>query len=169
MAITIIATPKATNANSYATVAESDAYHETHLYSDAWDNADAEKQRASLVWATRILDDFLTWVGAQTTSEQALDWPRIGIDDENGTTIDQDTIPQELTNATSELARKLLEADRTADRDTIGFSKIQVGPITLDVDKFDEIKVIPDSVRAMLNQWIEGGFEGGSTVKLVRA
>jgi len=168
MAITLVATPKAANANTYATQAESVSYHETHLYASAWDDAVSEKQKAALVWATRLLDDSLDFEGWRTTTTQKLSWPRIGIWTRDNITVDDDVIPQFLINATSELARTLLEADRTAEPDTKGFSKISVGPISLSVDKLDSrLNPIPDSVMEMLHDWARFA-RASSTIKVVR-
>ena len=39
------------DANSYASVADSDAYHEGHLYATAWTGATTDNKAASLVMA----------------------------------------------------------------------------------------------------------------------
>lgn len=168
MAITIVATPKAVNANSYATEAEGDAYHETHLYASAWTGAGTESKKAALVWATRLLDDAMEFVGWRTTIEQKLAWPRQGVWTRDKIEVDADTIPDFIANATAELARKLLEDDRSAEPDTKGFSEISVGPITLKIDTRDAKKnPIPDSVLSMLSYYGTSS-RSSSTVKLVR-
>ncbi len=168
MAITLIATPKATDANTYATEAESDAYHETHLYATEWDDAVTERKKAALVWSTRLLDDTYQFVGWRTTITQKLSWPRVGVWTRDNLEVDSDLIPEFLVNAVSELARKLLEADRTADPETKGFSEITVGPITLKIDKLDSVvDPVADSVFEMLKDYAEL-VSSSSTVKLVR-
>jgi len=58
MALTLILETGAglANANSYATVAESDAYHDGHLYATAWTGATSGNKAAALVMATRLID-----------------------------------------------------------------------------------------------------------------
>jgi hypothetical protein len=169
MTITIIATPKATDANSYATVAQGDTYHETHLYAGDWTGATDERKKAALVWATRMLDDAYQFVGWRTTTTQKLAWPRVGVWKRDNVEVDDDTIPDFLSNAASELARSLLTADRTAEPETKGFSEIGVGPITLKIDKRDAaLAPISDAVYEMLKDYATLVSTGGS-VKLVRA
>lgn len=151
MAITLITTPKATDANSYASVAEADAYHETHLYASAWTSETDERKKAALVWATRMLDNELEFNGWPTTVEQKLRWPRQGIWTRDNIDVDEDTIPEFVQFATAELARLLLVQDRTAEPDTKGFSAIRVGPISLNIDRHDStLAPIPDSVMSFL-------------------
>jgi hypothetical protein len=51
------------DANSYAYVAECDAYHEGHLYATAWAGATADQKAASLVMATRLIDSCYQFSG----------------------------------------------------------------------------------------------------------
>jgi hypothetical protein len=151
MALTITATPGAANANSYATLVEANAYHEAHLYASAWNAADTTKRTAALVWAARLLDQEVLWGGYATTEYQAMMWPRTNLYDRDGYAIDSDVIPKEVKDAQAELARKLIESDRTAESGTEGFSAISVSVISLTIDAFDRIKVLPDSVMNIIS------------------
>ncbi len=44
------------NANSYANVADGDAYFEGHLYASAWTAATTANKEKALVFATRLID-----------------------------------------------------------------------------------------------------------------
>lgn len=168
MAITIVATPGAVGANSYATVAEADAYQETHLYATPWTGATTERQKAALVWATRLLDDVLEYVGWRTSTTQTLGWPRTGVWTPDNIEVDDATIPQFMINAVSEFSRRLLETDRTAEPGTKGFSAIEVGPISLEIDKLDaQLESVPDSVFDMLIPYATFR-RSSSSVRLVR-
>lgn len=168
MAITLITTPKAANANSYAEVVDADSYNETHLYNTAWTGATSERKKAALVWATRLLDNEMEFMGWKTTSTQKLLWPRVGVWDREGQTyFDDDLIPYFIVDAVSELARKLLEADRTAEPDTKGFTQIRVGSISLTIDKNDaQFAPLPDSVLSMLQDY--GGLVSSNTIVDIR-
>lgn len=74
------------DANSYATVAESDAYHDGHLYKTAWGLADTDKRATSLVMATRLIDAEYQFNGVRATIAQALQWPRSDCRDPDGGT-----------------------------------------------------------------------------------
>jgi hypothetical protein len=157
MALTLIATVGAANANSYATRAEGDTYHEGHLYSDDWTGATTATKEEALVMATRVLDEMYTWAAWSVDPDQALQWPRSGVMDFLYLSTILDTaIPPKLKDATCELARQLIAADRTADNqvDAQGVTSLSVGSISL---AFKESgitsKPIPDSVRRMIPTW----------------
>src|SRR5512136_1491423 len=65
-----------TDANSYASVAEGDAYFEGHLYASAWTAATSGTKAAALVMATRLVDSQFQFHGYRTNETQALQWPR---------------------------------------------------------------------------------------------
>ena len=109
----LIATPGAANANSYITVAEADAYFETHLYGEEWIAMDDEDKEKALYMAARLLDQY-DWKGLKANnSTQALRWPRsLVLDREGWFYLDSATIPVFLKQATAELARYMTFGDR---------------------------------------------------------
>jgi hypothetical protein len=166
---TIIATPGASNANSYLTLAEATTYYSTRLFTDNWDNSD--DQTVALIMATRVLDYmavahrrlvrmdkvsyYITdpaWTGAPATSTQALAWPRTGMYDRLGRAILSTVIPQELKDATAELAGQLSKADRTLDNDVIvqGLKSVKAGSVALEFNEYIQTYVIPDAVWALM-------------------
>lgn len=154
--LTLIATPGASNANSYATVAEGDAYHEAHLYASAWTDADAATKAIALVMAARLLDSMYEWDQYRTSSEQALEWPRAGLLARNLLEyVDDWEIPPDLKNANAEFARQLLSTDRTADSpvETQGISSLSAGPVSLSFKDTVYPKVVPDAVAAFIPSW----------------
>ncbi len=83
----------------YATIAEAQAYFDSRLNTDAWDEAvnDAERTKA-LAMATTLIDR-LNFRGEKADSEQELQFPR-GNDTE---------VPQDIKDATAEIALALLD------------------------------------------------------------
>ena len=173
MAIVLVATPGAANANSFLTVEEADAYYETRgIAVTEWEDADSEA--ALLIQATRLLVAMFspkrmlvrgktpgesyyvirpTWTGTPATTTQVLPWPRLGMYDHNGNTIGSTVIPQELKDATAELAIQLSKGDRMVDSDVAvqGITSIKAGSVALTFkDSFDATKVIPDIVWGLL-------------------
>lgn len=110
MALTV--TPGSEDADSYATVAAADAYH-SDLGAAAWTGTDAVKE-AALRRATAWIDGRYRarFPGVRTYARaQALEWPRVGADDAEGTPIPSDEIPDEVVAATCEAAlRELVSA-----------------------------------------------------------
>lgn len=152
--MTIVATPGAQNANSYATEAEADAYHATRLHNAQWASATTQVKEAALIWAARLLDQE-SWRGYRSTELQSMRWPRFDVIDADGYTLTG--VPKMLKDAQSELAFLLLQSDRTADSGTEGFSKIKVDVLELQIDKFDRVQKVSNAVYSMLRPLIQSG------------
>ncbi len=151
-------------ANSYASVANGDTYHASHLYASVWtQKTDAVKETA-LMWATRLLDEQIAWAGHKLEDAQALQWPRNGVLDRGDFLLSSTAIPKVIKDAVSELARYLLTSDRTAESDTIGFKKIKAGPVEIEIDKADREslkQIIPRHIIEMV--WPLGAARRGQT------
>ena len=122
-----------TDANSYATVAECDTYHDGHLYADKWTAATQARKEAALVMATRLIDSQFQFNGFRAHNQQALQWPRERCPDPdegswrtvttwsaavlpwaNDNWVEPDLVPAAVVQGTCEMARELLIVDRTA-------------------------------------------------------
>jgi len=134
------------NSNSYCSVVESDTYHETRLHSSTWTTAATADKETAIVYSTRLLDEMIDWNGSIMTDDQALRWPRDNVYDSDARELASDEIPTFLVNATSEFARLLLDGDRQADSDTLGFKELKAGPLEMVIDKYDRASVMPNSV-----------------------
>ena len=163
MSLTLITTPKATNANSYATVAEANTYHNT-IREEAdlvWSALHDGKKARLLAMATRLIDEHFIFLGFKSENDQSLQWPRSGVlvDGKYAQGVldhlDRDTIPQFVKDATSEFARILSAEDTTADDDTAGFKQIMVQGISLTMDQSSRISkgVIRSSVYSTLRKY----------------
>lgn len=172
------ATGKA-DANAYVSVEECDAYHLGHLYASAWDGATADQKKAAVVMATRVVDYAVTWKGQRKSDTQALAWPRIQVPrpDAAGITAGQRTgffwpetpLPKPLKEAVCEMARALLETDRTADPDSAGIASVGLGQGAIEVtfDPATVRKSLTDEAVRMLS--LLGAQRGaGGAVKLSR-
>ena len=116
MAIAIDATVGGASSNSFATLAEADAFMEGRLNASTWetDAADDTKRRA-LVEATRWLDR-LWWIGLRADGTQALSWPRqdaINPDSPTSQFYATNEMPQRVKDATMELAFQFVKAGTT--------------------------------------------------------
>ena len=81
MAVVIVATPGAANANSYVTLAEAQAIVDGFVQ-DAdvqhWGSGNTDSRNRALFTATQRLDRE-RFLGARATDTQALQWPRTGV------------------------------------------------------------------------------------------
>lgn len=167
MALTLVATAGSASANSYATLAEGNAYHEAHVYASVWNDAtDASKEQA-LVMATRVLDRMYEWTGYTATETQRLLWPRTCIVYPSGWPVPSTVIPDQLKDAVIEFARQLIVADRTADSEieTQGITDLKAGPVSLSFKDTVTAKVIPDAVQYLIP--CDWGFVRGAGIAQV--
>jgi len=168
--MTLIATPGASNANTYATLNEAEDYIETRLHTDNWDDATDNDREAGLLMATALLDRLCNWDGDKASDTQALRWPRSFIYTPDGNTVDSATIPQFLKDATAEFALHLLGSDltETISRDLEGFKQIEVGSLNLVLDTEGgayKKAIMPDSVWIIVRSYCS---RVGSSKTLVR-
>ena len=145
----IDATIGGTSSDSYVTVAQADSYHADHLYTTKWTTSNS-KQETALKMATRLLDERVSWSGSVATTTQSLRWPRSNVYTEDNVLISSLVIPPAVINATSELARHLINSDLTVDTEGKGIKSLDVDTISLEFDKSDSRDVLPQIVVEML-------------------
>lgn len=179
MSVTLVETPGAANANTYATQAEADAYFAARLpLVPPWDEAD--DPTAALAMAARVLDSFVqalkvyvpasttggskayyitrrAWTGAPATTTQKMAWPRINMYDRNNNLIASDVIPQDLKDAQCELAGQLLITDSTLDNAVRvqGITSVKAGSVAVTFKSLIEQHVLPDAVWMLMpSSWL---------------
>lgn len=173
MAVVLVATPGAVNANSYETLVEANAYFEARTpLSPPWDPTATDLDNRALIMSTRTIDSAAVphrrlvrekgqdpyyvvsrqWTGQPATTTQALAWPRIGMKDANGRDIPDDEIPQALKDAVSEYAGTLQKSDRTQESDASiqGLTSIRAGSVSLSFKDSIELRMLPDYVMALM-------------------
>ena len=134
-----------TDANSYISDTDADDYFDNHGPSARfalWTAAAGPIRQEALRLATQYLDVTYEgrWRGNRTNKTQSLSWPREGVEDDDSFRFDNDVLPQDLLDATSEAALRSLTEGTTPlvpdlDTDSQGISRdrVVVGPITSDV------------------------------------
>ena len=184
MALTLIKETGAglSDANSYASAADGDAYHDGHLYATAWTAAVTGSKEKALVMATRLIDGLCQFNGFKRMSTQSLQWPRRECRDPDiedgvvpglllvrGPFLDETKVPSLVVNAACELARSLLIEDRTDDPDGEGLSSISVvGSLRLDFNANDRQPVVPFIVQTWLSKLGEYIARSKGMARLVR-
>ncbi len=181
------------NANSYASVTDGDAYFEGHLYASAWTAATSGTKAAALVMATRLVDSQFQFNGFRANEDQALQWPRERCPDPDRNLVTStplspvltnfvpsDEVPKAVASAVCEMARELLLQDRTAAPPGEGISSTQTSTATHDAtggsssqssttySKEDTRPIMSRVAQAMLAKYgalIQGG---SGSVRLVR-
>ena len=146
MSLTLVDTAGSASANTYASIDTASTYFSERLHNSTWLAASLEDRKAALIWATRVLDYSVDWVGTAMVSTQALRWPRSGVYTPDSVTVDTTAIPDFIVYATCELAAQLLVSDRFADADTKGYRQMKVGDLYLEIDKWDRPQVLSKAV-----------------------
>ncbi len=169
------------DANSYASLADCDAFHSGHLYATVWTGATADQKAVALVMATRLIDAEYQFSGFKATENQALQWPRMNCPDPDKTPVPVLTslmradpfvppgiVPKALVQATCEMARELLIADRTAAPAGEGLKYQNIGGNQTGYDKTDRRPIISPVAQALLDKFGSMIKSGSGAVRLVR-
>lgn len=162
------ATVGGASSNSYVTLFEADEYFFDRAHAGDWDNVD--DQESLLVTASLTLDWYVTWKGTRAVETQSMQWPRSDVYDDRGELYAEDVIPQKVKTAVFELALSSTEADRTADGDLAGLSKVKAGSLEIVTDD-GVYNTLPDTIPDKIWKILSGltTKSGSSVVRLIRA
>ena len=168
-------------ANTYALVADGDAYFAGHAYPAPWTPAPSPDNRdAALVMATRLIDAYCRFEGFKKTVGQALQWPRQAVVDREAdfgvagvglirqawpvgpVYLSADVVPACVVQAACEMARELLKVDRTGAPLGEGLKSSSVSGSTFVFDKLDRRPVLTPTVIALLSRVLKGSPNGAS-------
>lgn len=172
MALTLIKETGAglVDANAYANAADGDAYYDGHLYATAWTAATLANKEKALVMATRLIDGQFQFAGWKAKETQSLQWPRLSVRDPDGESdLAADAVPTLVRDATCEMARELLIADRTAAAAGEGLKYENTGTTQKGYDKSDTRPVVSHVAQAMLSKFGILLNRKGGVVPLIRS
>lgn len=119
----------ASDAESYISVADADAYHANRANS-AWSSATTASKEAALRKAASYIDGNYRFCGCPSNATQALQWPRIGVR-LNDYPLATNVIPRQLQYACAELALVALSESLTSAVDSQSVASKTVGPISI--------------------------------------
>jgi hypothetical protein len=156
------------NSNSYVSVSEADDILSTNIHATSWSLKTLQDKEKLLAWATRLIDTKATWFGHKTYSSSSLRWPRTGITSKDSVEIELDEIPKQLKEATSEMARFLVDTDRTVEQSKDGIISLKVDVIEMKFDKDYRLTQLPSIIWEILSDL---GYFGVSTgaARIIRA
>ena len=144
------------SANSYASVADADAYFADRPSSSDWSGV-SDKEKA-LVQATDYLDNF-AYSGYQTDSSQALAHPRSNLVNREGSGfIGTAVIASDILKACYELALYLdTNASLFVIDDTV--TDVKIGPIAIKQERkeFGEYSSLPMNVKRLIDPYLSSG------------
>jgi len=139
MAITLVDTPGAGNANTFASLAEYKSYIETRRPQLAWFTLALagttldEQLKIDLIQACRLINASFDWTGQVASESQNLMWPRLSMRDRAGRAILSTVNPDDLKLAQCEMAVQLHsdETDLLSDDEVKkgGISSVKAGSV----------------------------------------
>lgn len=149
-------------ANSYISVADADSYFALRLNVAAWTSAVNATKEAALVTATRSIDA-VKWNGEKTVVDQDLAFPRTGLTDIDGEELADDAIPQEVLDATCELALAMLvnSAVITAADSGSNIRRVAAGSASVEYFRPVEGTSFPALVQKLLIHLLGGAGTSG--------
>lgn len=176
MAFTFDANPGGSTSNSFVAVSYADDYFTAHLESSFWVGITTSQKQAALVMATRRINSE-TFGGIRNTNTQSLSWPRqyiVAYDVPNKSYINSTTIPEQLNQATCEMAlhyiKQVAGEFSLDDRDLETLTSYKLGPMDFGIKSGYKADSMPQKVQNLLssigvNGWVE---ESATFVNLVR-
>jgi hypothetical protein len=183
MALTLIkedGTGKA-DANAYADLTDANAYYDGHLYATAWTAATDAQKAAALVMASRLIDAEFQFNGTRTNAVQGLQWPRARCPEPDAIHVPlqallpipsdyvrYDSVPKAVVQATCEMARELLIADRTTAPPGEGLKYYNNAGVQTGYDKTDRRPVLSQVAQVMLAKYGSQISAKSGAVRLIR-
>lgn len=156
------------NANSYVSVGEADDILVTNIHNTAWAALDDPDKEKLLAWATRLVDTKATWYGHKAYSTSALRWPRKGVTSKDCVEILPNEIPENLKEAIAEMARYLVENDRTVEQSRDGLESLRVDVIDMKFDKNYRLTQLPTLIWQIVSDLGYFGVVTGAA-KIIRS
>jgi hypothetical protein len=179
----VIADVASTTANSYVTVAEADAYFGDSFGRPSWKSTEPAIKEALVISASRILDQYMTWLGWPKDPSQSMGWPRGGVpspisvgysialsqsmDFGMGNYISADTIPKNIKYAVYELAYHMLDNGGISFVNQL-IDSVKVGPVAVNFTARSTDVGIPSFIEDMLIYLGEPLVPDGSQVRMAR-
>ncbi len=168
--MTLDATAGGISSDSYVTLAFADNYsvNDRRYTTDFQAASDADKE--TVIRQATIELDAMNWKGTivDTTTPQALRWPRSGVYSLDDVLFSTTAIPLWLQRATAELAIGLFDDDRYGDPDTRGLRKVTAGEVAVSFDRKDKSTRNPITVQRMISPYIINGSVG-NVITLIKA
>lgn len=151
MPVTVIATPGASNANSFLTRTRADELALEHPYSSAWTGlTDTNKKDAALIRFSKIVSAEC-WRGKRAIAGQRLSFPRLGLKYDDDNEVDSSTIPPEIEEAVFIGVLGLLQKDTSLPPSQLveGLTKLKADVVELGFKDL-RYKSMPDHVKSMI-------------------
>lgn len=155
------------DATSYVSVAEADDIITMNIHASAsWAELEVGDKERLLSWASRYLDERTRWFGDKVVETSALRWPRSGIVDRDGIALLANAVPRQLQIATAEMARYLIDDDRTVERGQDALTRLKADVIELEFAEGYRLPQVPSHMQYLIKGL--GAISSGNGIKFKR-
>lgn len=160
-------------AESYLSIADIEAYFAKYgREPSGWSALTTTQKEQRARQAAQYLDmTYINrWKGVRVVEEQALSWPRAGVEDQDGWGLDSDSVPQRVKDAQAELVARATANELLTDVDTpgtIASKSVSLGPLSESVSYVGGSK--QQKEYTVVDRLLEGLLEyGGGIARLIR-
>lgn len=154
------------NADSYVSIEYADTYFTARGFSSWFEKTDEDKE-IELIKATEYVDASFDWRGRKATAEQALAFPRKGLIDNDGFTVDG--IPAKIMQTVCDAV--MFSATFSVAEENGAVTSERVGSISVsyDVSKKERGKTLYDAINLKLKGlYIDRNKKGVYSIEVQR-
>jgi len=157
--------------NSYITVADADAYLDQSPRATDWAFLGAQDKIRALIGAYRRLERE-DWAGSKTNSAptQTQAFPRTGLVNKEGETLDSGTVPQFIKDAQAEYAFELSQDPDLEAQANTGSNEKRLRAGSAEIEFFQptigsaQSTTFPTAVQEIIGCFLESGATSGGTI-----
>lgn len=135
------------NADSYVSVEFADSYFIAHGFS-SWAEMPEEDKEIALIKATEYTDASFDWRGKKATQEQALAFPRTGLIDNDGYTVEG--VPYKVKQAVCDAIMASATFTNIDEQGVITAVKVGSISVSYDASKKEKGKTLYDALNLKL-------------------
>lgn len=138
---------KLSNADSYVSIDFADTYFTARGFS-AWSDKTDDDKEIELIKATEYVDASFDWRGRKATQTQALAFPRTGLIDNDGFTVDG--IPSRLKQAVCDAVMNSASFSVAEENGAVTSEKVGSISVSYDVSKKAKDRTLYDAINLKL-------------------
>lgn len=155
-------------ANGNVSRAAADAYFKDRG-NTTWSGVGGSTKDGAIIEATQFLDASYKWRGSKISREQGVDWPRVGVVDDEGFERASNSVPKEIEQATYELAVLRLSGVLLPAESRGGMiDRVKAGSVEVEFSDRAPPGRTYEFVERLIDELTEGRTSG-VTVQLFRA
>lgn len=145
--------------DAYVSLEDAEAYLDAQIAATTWQaSTDDDQKGRAIVSATRFIDR-LEWQGEKSDPYQEHQFPRTGLTYADGSEVPSDAVPQQVLDATCELAALMIDGTDVQNVSNPAEQQIQAlraGSASISYFRSDAMvgQRLPQIVQELLGRWL---------------